>query len=205
MSVDSILLLRGQELRFPFQQDINYVKDCTHMFSQYTWFKDNGYDHKQHFSEGEKKTCRDKKGVRWVSGEGFSIGLRPGQTIWNFDSVSQSVEFFSVPKWKQVKSLSCGRFLATPWTITYQAPLSMIFSRQMYWKVYPINRIASRLQLSIENMPSHLGLRCKMERNCLLFLGVGGLKIKTSYWDVRALGPAVRILACSIDSPLVLF
>ena len=47
----------------------------------------------------------------------------------------------------------------------------MEFSRQAYWKVYPINRIAPRLQLSIENMPSHLGLRCKMEKNFLWFLG----------------------------------
>ena len=30
----------------------------------------------------------------------------------------------------KVKSLSCVRLFATPWTITYQAPLSMGFSRQ---------------------------------------------------------------------------
>ena len=37
-------------------------------------------------------------------------------------------------KWKvKVKSLSCIRLLATPWTAAYQAPLSMGFSRQEYW------------------------------------------------------------------------
>ena len=37
-------------------------------------------------------------------------------------------------KWKvKVKSLSCVRLLATPWTAPYQAPLSMGFSRQEYW------------------------------------------------------------------------
>ena len=29
-----------------------------------------------------------------------------------------------------VKSLSCVRLLATPWTVAYQAPLSLGFSRQ---------------------------------------------------------------------------
>ena len=37
-------------------------------------------------------------------------------------------------KWKKVKvkSLSCVRLFATPWTAAYQAPLSMGFSRQEY-------------------------------------------------------------------------
>ena len=38
----------------------------------------------------------------------------------------------------KVKSLSCVRFLATPWTATYQAPLSMGFSRQEYWNGLPL-------------------------------------------------------------------
>ena len=33
----------------------------------------------------------------------------------------------------KVKSLSRVRLLATPWTVTYQAPLSVGFSRQVYW------------------------------------------------------------------------
>ena len=33
----------------------------------------------------------------------------------------------------KVKSLSCVRLLATPWTAAYQAPPSMGFSRQEYW------------------------------------------------------------------------
>ena len=35
----------------------------------------------------------------------------------------------------QVKSLRCVRLLATPWTAAYQAPPSMGFSRQEYWKI----------------------------------------------------------------------
>ena len=38
-------------------------------------------------------------------------------------------------KWKvKVKSLSCAQLLATPWSVAYQAPPSMGFSRQEYWK-----------------------------------------------------------------------
>ena len=36
-----------------------------------------------------------------------------------------------------MKSLSCVRLFATPWTVAYQAPLSMGFSRQEYWSGLP--------------------------------------------------------------------
>ena len=36
------------------------------------------------------------------------------------------------------KSLSRVRLLATPWTASYQAPLSMGFSRQEYWSGVPL-------------------------------------------------------------------
>ena len=38
---------------------------------------------------------------------------------------------------KKVKSLSHVRLFATPWTIAYQGPLSMGFSRQEYWSGLP--------------------------------------------------------------------
>ena len=38
----------------------------------------------------------------------------------------------------KVKSLSRVRFFATPWTVAYQAPLSMGFSRQEYWSGVPL-------------------------------------------------------------------
>ena len=37
----------------------------------------------------------------------------------------------------KVKSLSPVRLFATPWTVTYQAPPSMGFSRQEYWSGLP--------------------------------------------------------------------
>ena len=33
----------------------------------------------------------------------------------------------------KVKSLSCVQLFVIPWTVAYQAPLSMGFSRQEYW------------------------------------------------------------------------
>ena len=45
-----------------------------------------------------------------------------------------AISFSNAWKWKvKVKSLSRVRLLATPWTVAYQAPSSMGFSRQEYW------------------------------------------------------------------------
>ena len=37
----------------------------------------------------------------------------------------------------KVKSVGCAQLLATPWTVAYQAPPSMGFSRQGYWSGLP--------------------------------------------------------------------
>ena len=39
----------------------------------------------------------------------------------------------------KVKSLSRVRFFATPWTVAYQAPPSVGFSRQEYWSGLPFS------------------------------------------------------------------
>ena len=39
----------------------------------------------------------------------------------------------------EVKSLSRARLFATLWTVAYQAPLSMGFSRQEYWSGLPFS------------------------------------------------------------------
>ena len=50
-----------------------------------------------------------------------------------------AISFSNAWKWKvKVKSLSCARLLATPWTAAYQAPPSMGFSRQEYWSGVPL-------------------------------------------------------------------
>ena len=57
---------------------------------------------------------------------------------------ARTLEWVAIPfsnawKWKvKVKSLSCVRLLATPWTAAHQAPPSMGFSRQEYWSGVPL-------------------------------------------------------------------
>ena len=49
-----------------------------------------------------------------------------------------AISFSNAWKWKvKVKSLSCVRLFATPWTAACQASLSMGFSRQEYWSGLP--------------------------------------------------------------------
>ena len=50
-----------------------------------------------------------------------------------------AISFSNAWEWKvKVKSLSCVRPLATPWTAPYQDPPSMQFSRQEYWSGVPL-------------------------------------------------------------------
>ena len=42
------------------------------------------------------------------------------------------------PLWRsEVKSLSRVQLFVTPWTVAYKAPLSMEFSKQVYWSGLP--------------------------------------------------------------------
>ena len=50
-----------------------------------------------------------------------------------------AISFSNAWKWKvKVRSLSHVQLFATPWTVAYQAPLSMGFSRQEYWSGVPL-------------------------------------------------------------------
>ena len=50
-----------------------------------------------------------------------------------------AISFSNAGKWKvKVKSLSRARLVATPWTAAHQAPPSMGFSRQEYWRGLPL-------------------------------------------------------------------
>ena len=50
-----------------------------------------------------------------------------------------AISFSNAWKWKvKVKSLSCVRLFATPWTAAYQAPPSMGFPRQEDWRGVPL-------------------------------------------------------------------
>ena len=65
-------------------------------------------------------------------------GSPPGSTVLGILQARTlewvAISFSSAWKWKvKVKSLSCVRLLATPWTAAHQAPPPMGFSRQEYW------------------------------------------------------------------------
>ena len=50
----------------------------------------------------------------------------------------------------KVKSLSRVRLFVTPWTVAYQAPPSMGFSRQEYWSGVPFPSLGNLLDPGIE-------------------------------------------------------
>ena len=54
------------------------------------------------------------------------------QTLFNFLFFP-----FNPMKWNEVKSLSRVRLFVIPWTVAYQDPQSMGFSRQEYWSGLP--------------------------------------------------------------------
>ena len=66
-----------------------------------------------------------------------------------------AISFSNAWKWKvKVKSLSCVGLLATPWTVAYQAPLSMGFSRQEYWSGVPLPSLPGHWVNVKEHHPS---------------------------------------------------
>ena len=94
-------------------------------------------------------------------------------------------------KWKvKVKSFSRLRLLVIPWTVAYQAPPSMGFSRQEYWSGVPLpsprtsiradkNKTIIGLILSIENKRGYPSL-------LLLFYYFRKLKLIStfsSFWN----------------------
>ena len=57
------------------------------------------------------------------------------------DILKLQIEWFVSQPWvgtsEPVKLLSRARLFVTPWTTAHQAPLSMEFSRQVYWNGLP--------------------------------------------------------------------
>ena len=70
-------------------------------------------------------------------------GRPPGSTVPGILQ-ARTLEWVAISfsnAWKlkvKVNSLSLVPLLATPWTATFQAPLSMGFSRQKYWSGVPL-------------------------------------------------------------------
>ena len=56
---------------------------------------------------------------------------------------------FSLDMCLNVKSLSHVQLFVTPWTVAYQAPLSMEFSRQEYWSGLPFPSLNMNMCLNV--------------------------------------------------------
>ena len=66
------------------------------------------------------------------------LRLHPSTAFWTFLLTMIANPFLlSDSCTVKVKLLSRVRLFATPWTVAYQAPLSMGFSRQEYWSGLP--------------------------------------------------------------------
>ena len=84
-------------------------------------------------------------------------------------------------KWSQVKSLSHVRLFVTPWTVAYQAPPSLGFSRQEYWSGPPFPspgdlHSSELLWITTQGFPyiGMTGLRFSFSR---------ALKLGWNFWD----------------------
>ena len=77
---------------------------------------------------------------------------------WDSPGKNPGVGFHFLLQCMKVKSLSCVRLLATPWTATYQAPPSMGFSRQEYWSGASLPSPKSMIRIALSQKSSMLAL-----------------------------------------------
>ena len=83
----------------------------------------------------------------------------------------------------KMKSLSRVQLFATPWTIAYQAPLSMGFSRQEYWSGLPFPWWA--LSLCRDQMVMWTSLEVLWIVNSIRIDGLQELIVLSIHWPQR--------------------
>ena len=76
-----------------------------------------------------------------------------------------AISFSNAWKWKvKVKSLSRVQLFATSWTVAYQAPPSMGFSRQEYWSGVPFPSPSSNKELISKNINKSYNTKKKKKK-----------------------------------------
>ena len=70
-------------------------------------------------------------------------------------------------KMKLMKSLSCVRLFATPWTVAYQVPPTMGFSKQEYWSGLPFPSPGDLPDPGIKRRSSFFGKVCHL---CFVYI-----------------------------------
>ena len=68
--------------------------------------------------------------IPWTEKPGCLLSMGSRRVRHNWSNLAHTMKV-------KVKSLSCVRLFATPWTVAYQDPRSMGFSRQEYWSGLP--------------------------------------------------------------------
>ena len=66
-----------------------------------------------------------------------------------------------------MKSLSHVRLFATPWTVAYQAPRSMEFSRQEHWSELPFPSPEANIKCNIIQVKQKIGTLNNPNKFCL--------------------------------------
>ena len=84
----------------------------------------------------------------------------------------------------EVKSLSCVRLFVTPWSIAYQAPPSMEFSRQEYW-----SGLHFLLQGIFPTQGSNLHLWCLLHWHVCVLSHVSRVQLFATLWTVAHQAP----------------
>ena len=78
----------------------------------------------------------------FLPGESYGQRSLEGYSLWGHRKVRHDWTYIHSFNWQKylkvkVKLLSRVRLVATPWTVAYQAPPSVGFSRQEYWSGLP--------------------------------------------------------------------
>ena len=79
------------------------------------------------------RVAKNQTQLKWLNTHTTHIkSLNTVVTYSDYRNLIQGEMWINGQERKKVKSLSCVWLFATPWTVTYQAPPSMGFSRQEY-------------------------------------------------------------------------
>ena len=96
------------------------------------------------------KLVRRKRMVQVDKGLHFNTSSTSQGKGGKWDLHRRGKNQFSLRIGGECYSLSRARLFATPWTAAHQAPLSMVFSRQGYWRGFPFPSPGDLPDLGIE-------------------------------------------------------
>ena len=87
-----------------------------------------------------------------------------------------AISFSNAWKWKViVKSINHVQLFATPWTVAYQAPLSMGFSREEYWSGLPLpspNSTSDKSYILCQRWYTHTHTKWEQKKNVCVYVCV---------------------------------